>query len=326
MKSWHLSRNAFSTCVMTVLLAACGGSQPPLSAPGVMPQSHAIATQADRSGSWMLPEAKSENLLYVADYGGGVIVYSYRPARIKYVGYLAAPLYAAGECVDKNQNVFITSSNYEIYEYAHAGTSPIAVLTDPFANPINCAADQTSGNLAAVGYPDLGQSSGVAIFDHARGKPKLYLDGFEGGWACGYDSYGNLFVDGGPQSSYIDFAELPKGSSEFTNIQLNQIFHAPGGVQWDGHDVAVGDLYGAVIYEFSISGSMGTEVGSTPLTDSGEVSQFFIDRARGRVIAPSAFQNYSGFVKIYDYPTGGEARRTLNFGTPEGVVVSLAPR
>jgi hypothetical protein len=45
------------------LLAACGGSQPPIGAPRAMPQSPAIATHLDRSRSWMLPEAKSENLL-----------------------------------------------------------------------------------------------------------------------------------------------------------------------------------------------------------------------------------------------------------------------
>ena len=128
---------------------------------------------------------------------------------------------------------------------------------------------------------------------------------------------------GGPRNGYIKFAELPKGGTKFTNIQLNQTFNAAGGVQWDGKYVAVGDYYGAVIYEFSINGSVGDEVSSTPLIGSGTVSQFFIDRVRGKVIAPSTFQDYAGFVKIYDYPSGGTARRTLDFGTPDGVAVSL---
>ena len=324
MKSFSLGKYALSGGVAVALLAGCGGSQPPIGATGTMSQTSPFATHAEHGTSWMLPEAKSENLLYVADYGGGVIVYSYRPAQIKYVGYLATPLYAGGECVDKLQNVFITSSNYEIYEYAHGAASPKAVLTDPFALPLNCAVDPTSGNLTAVGGAVRTESAGVAIFKHARGKPKLYRDSGFSAWACGYDDRGNLYIDGGGRFGYIDFAELPKGGNTFSEIQLDQTFNAPGGVQWDGTNVAVGDLFNAVIYEFSIGGSTGTEVGSTPLSGAGEVSQFFIDGGRGKVIAPSEFENYTGYVKIYDYPAGGSARRTLNFSSPDGVVVSRA--
>ena len=39
MKLWELGRDALSTCVVAALLAACGGSQPPIGAPGAMPQS-----------------------------------------------------------------------------------------------------------------------------------------------------------------------------------------------------------------------------------------------------------------------------------------------
>jgi hypothetical protein len=44
---------------VAALLAGCGGSQPPIDAPGAMAQTSAIATHADRGKSWMLPEAKS---------------------------------------------------------------------------------------------------------------------------------------------------------------------------------------------------------------------------------------------------------------------------
>jgi hypothetical protein len=40
--------------------------QPPIGAPGAMPQGHAIATHAERGKSWMLPEAKTEDLLYAS--------------------------------------------------------------------------------------------------------------------------------------------------------------------------------------------------------------------------------------------------------------------
>lgn len=46
-----------------------------------MPQTPALATHAQRGKSWMLPEAKSEDLLYVgeASYPSyGVFVYKYK--------------------------------------------------------------------------------------------------------------------------------------------------------------------------------------------------------------------------------------------------------
>lgn len=302
------------------LLAGCGGSQPPIGSPGAVALTSTPATHADRGKSWMLPEATSENLLYIADYGGGAEVYSYLPARLKFVGYLAAPVNAEGECVDKKQDVFITSSNLEIYEYAHGATSPKAILADPFVAPANCSVDPTTGNLAVVGY-GFGKYKGVAIFEHARGKARLYSESWNS-QACGYDDQGNLFIDGGGAGN-IDFAELPKGTTKFINIPLNQSFNSMGGVQWDGKYLAIGDFYNSIIYEFSISGSTATEVGSTALSGSGTIWQFFIDRARGKVIVPSTFEEYGGFVGIYDYPAGGMSHRTLSFGSPFGVVVSL---
>ncbi len=71
-----------------------------------MPQTSAIATHADRGKSWMLPEAKSEDLLYVSAYSD-VLVYTYPGG--KQVGDLKGFNSAAGECVDSKGNVFITA-------------------------------------------------------------------------------------------------------------------------------------------------------------------------------------------------------------------------
>jgi hypothetical protein len=64
-------------CCVVAALVGCGGSQPPIGAPGAMPQGYAVATHADRGKSWMLSEAKSEDLLYVSAYVNHVYVYSY---------------------------------------------------------------------------------------------------------------------------------------------------------------------------------------------------------------------------------------------------------
>ena len=277
----------------------------------------------------MAPEATSQNLLYIGDGGsGGVLVYTYAPG-YKFVGILAEPRYPGGECVDKSQEVFIPEyggGSHVIFEYAHGGTEPIAILGDPGEFPSACSIDPTTGNLAVTGYSNAGSgSSKLAVYKAAKGKPTFFSDSsFRAMLFCGYDSTGNLFVDGAGSgnSSPFEFAELAKGSKTFTNITLDQAIKGGGGVQWDGKHVAVGDYSTNVVYQFAISGSKGTKVGSTPLKGSLGVYQFFIDGSK--VIDPS-YNEYQGSLEIYNYPAGGGAVGSiLGVSSPYSAVVSLA--
>jgi hypothetical protein len=59
--------HAFCSCVAGAMLVGCGGLQPPIGPAGAISQTSAIATHAERGGSWMLPDAKSvKRLLYVS--------------------------------------------------------------------------------------------------------------------------------------------------------------------------------------------------------------------------------------------------------------------
>ena len=59
MRTLALSRCALICFAAVALLAGCGGSQPPIGAPGAMPQASALATNAGRGTSWMSAEAES---------------------------------------------------------------------------------------------------------------------------------------------------------------------------------------------------------------------------------------------------------------------------
>jgi hypothetical protein len=90
--------------VFLSLLPGCGGS------PGVtMPPTTTAASTVHRAlGSWMLPEAASEDLLYVVhEYTTDVSVYSY-PAGVA-VGSLSDTGNGIGDCVDKSGDVFIVN-------------------------------------------------------------------------------------------------------------------------------------------------------------------------------------------------------------------------
>lgn len=164
-----LGRCVLGICAATVILAGCSGSASPITAPGTMPQSLASGPRAAHGRSWMLPEATSEDLMYVSNGNGTVTVYSYPQGNM--VGTLLGFDIPMGECADAAGDVFITVYDLaKIFEYAHGGTKPMAKLSGT-EYPSSCSVDPTSGNLAvdttAFGGP-------VSIYAHAKGSPKIY--------------------------------------------------------------------------------------------------------------------------------------------------------
>jgi hypothetical protein len=111
------------------MLVGCGGSQPPIGAPGAMPQASALATHVDRGKSWMLPEAKSDDLLYASEsIRNKVFILTYPGGKL--VGTLTGFNMPFGDCVDGVGDVWIINQHPpEVIEYAHGGTTPIATLT-----------------------------------------------------------------------------------------------------------------------------------------------------------------------------------------------------
>jgi hypothetical protein len=142
-------------------------------------------------------------------------------------------------------------------------------------------------------------------------------------------------VDGFTSAGF-GLVELPKGSSSFEAIKINQSIGYPGSVQWDGKHVTVDDGKGSpraanVIWRFAIRGTRGKYVGSTPLEDGGFASlKPFTWIFGSRVIAI----NLTGCAitcgydaPIYDYPAGGSATKLLggsdSFANVTGITVSL---
>lgn len=339
MEILRLGRYPFGALAAVALLAGCGnGSGPQVGAPlnnsaalgGVATMtrpddSRSWMARPDHSRSWMAPDAKKHDLLYVSDsfpYGSNdVYVYSYPKGKLK--GQLTGFNEPSGQCVDKAGNVFIANfGTSQILEYAHGGTSPINTLSDAGYYPLGCSVDPTTGNLAVTNRLSTSFTTGdVAIYPDASGTPTSYTDpNFYYYEFCGYDNHGNLYIDGTTKGSALEYAELPSGGGSLSNLTLNQSIGFPGGVQWDGKHLAIGDQSAAVIYQFAISGSSGTKVGSTPLTGSKDVVQFWI---RGnRVIGPDAGLADVGF---YNYPSGGSPTKTIvDLGEPVGATVSRA--
>jgi hypothetical protein len=319
-----MRRHSMLGPVAFAALAACGAPQTTTTPP--VQQNAPNAQNAGREQSWMLPEAKSEDLLYVANVYT-ITVYSY--PRGKLVGTLQDFYTPYGECVDKTGDVYITDGKFgKIYEYAHGGTKPIHTVNDPSYLAYGCAVDPTTGNLAVANYSDnSGHSGNVAIYRKARGFPKSYVGyGFYYYYYLGYDPKGNLYVDGlfGSYGDGFEFGELRKGRGKINPILLGQSVAGPGGIQWDGKYVALGDSAGAVIYQYTFAGSKATLQGTTHLTGAGDpVGQFGI--VGSSVVTANQFFSGSA-VLVYPYPAGGAATKTITNGVfyPFSAVVSPA--
>jgi hypothetical protein len=230
---------ALSLSASAVFLAACGGSQPPIGAPGAMPQSRAIASRADHSGSWMLPEAHTEDLLYVSAYQeNDVYVDDYKTG--KQVGILTGFDMPNGQCVDKEGDVWIANTNgSSVIEYAHGGSAPIATLEAAGA-PWGCSIDPTTGNLAITTWTYGYGSSNLIVWKDAKRDPRSYSSyGCPEMWSPGYDAHGNLYVEcqNGPPPGYV--WELPHGGSKLKKVSIDRLIGAAGGIMWDGKYLAL---------------------------------------------------------------------------------------
>jgi hypothetical protein len=308
-------------CTIAASLVGCGPSAVPRgplpqTAQGAMPTPH-----RDRDRSWIAPDAGKIALLYVSDVTThDVYVYSYPQGKLK--GTLTGFSRPWGLCVDKTGDVFVADlTGYRILKYRHAGTKPILTLNDPYEEPSGCAVDSTTGDLAVANVSTPYSSPGdVLVYPNGQGTPRRHYDKTITYYDyCGYDNAGNLYVDG-VQNATFRLAKLPKGKAVFTDISVNEKISYPGGVQWDGKNLAVGDYESKVIYQYQIGGTHGTKVGTTNLLDSSYAVGFWIEGST--VIGPN---DDGASVMFWKYPTGGLPVKTIGgFRNPWGAAVSLA--
>jgi hypothetical protein len=313
----------FRPCVVGLfgaiaLLSGCNAA-------GDNPQVAPVA--AVRSSLLAAPNGSNDTaLLYVSDSSqigehNGVSVYTFPDGRfLRDQKHFAV---VGGMCTDAAQHLYVTYTDlYQIQEYDHGGTRPIKILEDPSGTPADCSVDPTTGNLAVSNSGSLGGQSNVLVYRHARGIPKTYTQSSVAWfYFCAYDGAGNLFADGYNSSFQAQFVELPKGSSKFTGLELNQGVGAPGQMKWDGSDLAIQDvtLNPVTIDRFAVSGSQGTLEGTTQLPGTTAPGFFWID---GDMVI--GVDSNASEVLYWKYPDGGNPVKTINSGVilPNSVAVS----
>ena len=287
-----------------------------------------------------LPDAGTQDLLYIANTGGGVYgnpygdvsVYTYPQGKL--VGILKGFNRPNGLCIDKAGDVFVANFGGEtIIEYAHGGKTPIAALADD-GTPHGCAIDPMTGDLAVTNSCDGPEGScypsgTVLIYMKAKGRPKAFTDPFTAQmFYCVYDKAGNLFVNGGSAFRIpISFAELPERGATFRKIKLTLV-GSPGGLQWTDTHLAVGRADGNAIYQYDINGDHARRVHATRLKgiqNGSGTNQFLIIGTT--VIAPvvNSIKYPNGFVEFFKYPAGGDPTKLITKSMDQAWAAAVSP-
>ena len=118
-------------------------------------------------------------------------------------------------------------------------SSPVSVLSRDSV-PIR-PATPVSGNLALTQLSSYSHGA-FAVYPKAKGKPTIYPDKqIDATWFCSYDASGNLFAIAWDRYGKTILATLRKGGKAIETFELAEKFQNPGGLQWDGKYVAMGN-------------------------------------------------------------------------------------
>ncbi len=347
-----MTSNRFLSCVLgatayVAILAGCSGgapSQPSSSTQGgldtarllhpatnpqwVLNRLRGAPAHVAIGRSRMSPGAKNSGLLYIANtHASSVNVFSY--SKWNAVGELLGFTLPYTMCVDAAQDVYVTDlSEMRVIEYAHGAITPTRTLADHQGEPVACAIDLKTGDLAVSNFSGPTSGTGnVILYRGAKGSPTEYTaPSFAKYFFVSYDDNGNLFVDGEGSGSDVLLAELPNGKSAFKAIHMNVTLGFPGGVAWDGEFLAVADQQANTIYQFKITRSKATMQGSTVLTDATDVFQFWLTGSTSKHPQATAVigADYgASAADKWDYPAGGTPLKTITgLDDPEGVAIS----
>jgi YVTN family beta-propeller protein len=334
------ARRAFGVCAAALLFAGCGSPAPnvvSLPIPPAVGTGTAARDDWDVSrttGSWMSPDAKHENLVYVSNISSNsVSVYDFSTRKM--VGKLTGIIQPYGLCSDSSGNVWVVGwGKNQLTEYAHASVKPLKKLSIRGwqISLISCSVDPTTGNLAVTNYgPDNWYHGNVFVFPNGRGWPaSYYADGLWFYFGCSYDDKGNLWING--WNAYLNYnlalGLLPKGSKTLQALPVSPAITPLmlGNIQAVGSVLVLGDWESVI--EVVVKGSIGFIRGYTMLTTHFPVGLFEVTTLGGKeqIIAPD-YAGHPYAVQYWKYPRGGDPTATITNGLSGsfGVTVSVVP-
>lgn len=307
----NFARSA-SVAATAAVLAACSSAIQEPSVPGIpFAGVHAAAPTP----------AVKHRLLYVSNYNDSrVLVRDYPSGNpVKTLTGFSNP---QGMCADTaDHNVFITNTGAEnVLEYAYGASSPSKTYGDPNEYPVACSVDPTSGNLAIGNIFGTTTGLGGVTICSNPSNCKTYTQGVLASvYAIAYAGNGDLYVSGLDSFGFA-MAYLRAGGTTWKAVAYSgPAITFPGGMQWDGKYLAVGDQSGpsgySVIYRCKASGaSVSCDDRVVDLKSSTDVAQFFIKPGAKGVVGPASEPVEGSGIATWPYPAGGEPSKFAPFG------------
>lgn len=298
---------AFATC------SACGGAlRQAQNGMAVVPSS---AILPERHG-------KSKDFEYVT-YSSSVGIFDY-PKSDEQIGQI--PNVTGGVCTNVlygfgKKIIWIVGAADAITEYSVRTKKAIRTLSIPgsLGPPGGCAMD-TSGDLAVTIVFGVGTSGGdVVIFKNATGSGTVLATPLVEEYFNGYDSEGNLFLDGFDSTSSFRLVELPKGGHTFKTITTSNSVGFPGSLQWDGTYLTLLDQAANAMYRYTVRGTKATLKGTVSLSGATDCAQTWI--VTDFVMCADEGNEAA---EIFKYPAGGSVAAVLqgNSNAPIGTVAA----
>jgi hypothetical protein len=330
------------------LLVACNGA-----APNPTPVS-AMALRSGLSARHSTAVPDVQEYLYVSSWPSSVYAYDYPSGTFRFTLTGATFNKPDGQCVDAPGNVFITNyGNGKTFRYNHSGTARTHTYHNPGAAAIGCAVSGGGlGDLAVTYYSTAsGAAAGeVLVWTGETGAPAAYPGqpaACYNLWPGGFDSSGNLFVEGEPSGGgAVSVCELTAPPRAWVGpLPLSFTIDAPGSVMWDGASVTFTDTAEAGLNQTGIdqtawvAGKL-TQTGATVLSNTcgagyvDTVAPFILGRHNtpinlrqgtdvvGGNLACNAGASEFDFWK---YPAGGSVFQHLSNPppSPEGQSISI---
>jgi hypothetical protein len=340
------TRSRSSAIFLASALCACSGA--PSSVPPASGSADGIATSVARSApsshkdfgkSWYSPElGRAKNVLFVSD-AGTADVYIYKLPNLKLMATITGFSQPQGECSDRKGDVWITdTAAHTIYELSHHGRLENEIKISG-GNPVACAWDPTTGNLAVMNIFGADSTGGnVLVYPKGSGSPGSYQNPGQYFYNFGgYDDSGDLFFDGRDSTGKFVLSELPRGAKSANTIVLSGgTIYFPGMVQWVSAkkglivgDQSCGNLYASCLYAVAVIQQNGTIGTQTPLHDS--TGSAVCDMVQGvefnGTLAGSDYdfcRSTASATYLWSYPIGGNPFATDSSvdSTPIGAAIS----
>jgi len=238
MTTLSLRRYAQSSCVAAAFLAACGGSQPPIGAPNLLPRVTKSTRMVKRPP--VMPTYKvSGPLLYVANYSLNetpLTIYDANANDPKPIATISKDINnSRGICIDDNGVVYVTNSPNSgtgwVAEYALGQTKPLRVITKGINYPGYCAID-ASGNLWVANI------GGLNVTEYLEGSTNPHAtitNGLTYPVGVAIDHAGNLYVSNYRPYSAQNIQVYAPGSKSPSRTITDGVT-SPAGIAVDAHD------------------------------------------------------------------------------------------